>query len=38
MRPRTRRLLILLAVTVLVAVAWYARDTGPPAWENPCAS
>jgi len=35
MRPRTFRLLILLAVVVAIALFHFTRDTGPPDWERP---
>ena len=35
MRPRTFRLLILLAVAAAIAVFHFTRDTGPPDWERP---
>ena len=35
MRPRTFRLLVLLAVAAALAVFFFTRDTGPPDWERP---
>jgi len=35
MRPRTFRLLILLAVASAIALFHFTRDTGPPDWERP---
>ena len=35
MPPRIVRLLFLFAVTLLIAAAWLARDTGTPDWERP---
>lgn len=35
MRPRTFRLLTLLAVAAAIAVFHFTRDTGPPDWERP---
>lgn len=35
MRPRTFRLLILLAIAAALALFHFTRDTGPPDWERP---
>lgn len=35
MRPRTFRLLILLAAAAAIALFHFTRDTGPPDWERP---
>ena len=35
MRPRTFRLLALLAVAAALGLFYLTRDTGPPVWERP---